>query len=46
MPVIHATFTAPLIATVAAVAATITAAAAAIRYAALAWDQWLYGDEP
>ena len=44
MPVIHATFTVPLLAAVAAVAATITAAAAAIRYAALAWDQWLYGD--
>ena len=42
MPVIHATFGTPLLATVAAVVATITAAAAVIRYAALAWDQWLY----
>ena len=46
MPVIHATFTTPLLATVAAVAATIIATAATICYAALAWDQWLYGDEP
>ena len=46
MPVIHATFTATLIATVAAVVATIAAAAATIRYAVMAWDQWLYREEP
>lgn len=45
MPVIHATFTAPLLASLAAVVATITATAATIGYAAMAWDQWLYGDE-
>jgi len=45
VPVIHATFTAPLLASVSAAIATIAAATTAIRYAALAWDQWLYREE-
>jgi divalent metal cation (Fe/Co/Zn/Cd) transporter len=44
MPIIHATFSTPLLATLAAVLASIVIIATALFLIASAWDQWIHGE--
>ena len=44
MPVIHATFGMPLLATAAAVLTAIAITTAALLYTASAWERWIYGE--
>jgi hypothetical protein len=44
MPIIHATFSTPLLATLAAVLASIAIIATALLLIASAWDQWIHGE--
>ena len=45
MPIIHATFSTPLLATLAAVLASIVITATALLLIASAWDQWIHGEQ-
>ena len=44
MPIIHATFSTPLLASIAAVLLSIAITATALLLIASAWDQWIHGE--
>ena len=44
MPIIHATFSTPLLASIAAVLVSIAITATALIFIASAWDQWIHGE--
>lgn len=45
MPIIHATFSTPLLASIAAALVSIAITATALLLIASAWDQWIHGEQ-